>query len=258
MLRLRKEKVSPEHLDQLFKRQAEWTRPFRELFFHQRFPPSFRVLDAGSGTGVLGSEIAQRYSAEVYSIDINYSLLMYSRRHCPDIFFHTQADIHRLPFPSHYFNCVMTHFVFLWLSHPKDALRELIRVTMPGGWITAFAEPDYEARIDYPNETAKLGQIQKQSLIERGINPTMGRELFALFNECGLCQVTSGLYSGEWKFPVKPVQLKNEWETLENDLWGYLSFEEIRSYREKDFQNFMNGRRLSFVPTFYAYGQVPD
>lgn len=252
-----KEERSPvEFLDRLYQRQSEWTRPLRNFFFHQRFSVPFRVLDAGSGTGVLGNEIAQKYHAEVYSIDLNRDVLAYSRRQRPDISFHAQADIYHLPFPPRFFHCAITHFVFLWLKHPQNALKELIRVTMPGGWIVAFAEPDYEARIDYPGETAKLGQIQKQSLIKRGINPTMGRELFALFNECGLRHVTSGLYSGEWKFPLTHSQFVNEWETLENDLWGYLSFEEIQSYREQDFQNFVKGKRLSFVPTFYAYGQV--
>jgi len=255
---LRDEKSSIEYLDRLFQRQSKWTRPFRDFFFRHRFPEHFRILDAGCGTGVLSEDITISYGAQVHSIDIDFDMVRYSHHQHPAVYFHAQADIYHLPFPSKYFHCVMTHFVFLWLKSPEDALKEMIRVTMPSGWIVAIAEPDYEARIDFPQDTADIGKMQTQSLVQRGIIPTMGRQLSALFNKCGLTHITTGVYSGEWNIPQEPTQFEQEWETIEKDLLYYLSMDEVQSYRQRDFRHFISGRRISFVPTFYAFGQVPD
>lgn len=247
-----------DEIDKLYLRQSEWTRPFRKYFFTGRFPEKFRVLDAGGGTGVIGDEIGRLFSADVYSIDVDFEALFYSLSNRQNITFHAQANIYLLPFSSNFFHCSVTHFVFLWLAQPEKALRELIRVTMPSGWVVAIAEPDYESRIDYPSETSKIGQLQKESLIDRGINPIIGRQLFGLFNQCGLKNVVAGVYNNEWNTSIGSNLFEKEWEILSKDLSDRLSSEEIQSYRQIDFQHFKAGKRISFVPTFYAFGQVPE
>ena len=62
----------------------------------------------------------------------------------------------------------------------------MVRVTHPGGFVLALAEPDYGGRIDYPTELSQIGDWQKNALKQQGANPLMGRELRSIFSHAGI------------------------------------------------------------------------
>ena len=98
-----------------------------------------RVLDVGAGTGNLALAIhARAPSAHVAGIDPSPAYVEFARTRTasPNITFQ-QADASALPFPDHSFNRALCQLVFNFIPDCDRALRELRRVTQPGGVIAA-------------------------------------------------------------------------------------------------------------------------
>ena len=132
------------------------------------------------------------------------------------------------------------------------------RVTKPGGWVVALAEPDYGGRIDYPPELDLLGKAQSQALQSQCADVSVGRKLKSLFADCGLTNIQSGIISAEWFGDFDQSDFDLEWAVLRKDLiWKY-SPEELDHYYRIDLNASRKGRRVLFVPNFYAFGQVVE
>jgi SAM-dependent methyltransferase len=188
-------------------------------------------------------------------IDIDGAALRFAHHTQPNAWF-VQGDARALPFAPAVFDLVFCHFLLLWVPQPELALAEMTRVTHPGGWVMAFAEPDYGGRVDYPPPLDELGRIQSTALARRGAEPNMGRKLSGLFHAAGLSEVETGVLGGQWQSVPSPTALEDEWRTLVSDLEGMVEprrLEELRRLNESAWQE---GRRVLFVPTFYAAGQV--
>ena len=162
-----------------------------------------------------------------------------------------------MPFPSGVFDAVVCHFFLLWVPDPAAAMREMVRVARPGGTVIAFAEPDYGGRIDYPPPLDTLGTRQAEALRSQGADPRMGRKLSGLFHAAGLQQVETGLLGGEWRGAPSPEQRESEWAVLADDLTGQIPPQELRELREFDDRAWQSGKRVLFVPTFFALGRKP-
>jgi ubiquinone/menaquinone biosynthesis C-methylase UbiE len=107
---------------------------------HLPVSPSDRVLDAGCGSGAMSRLIARTYpQADVIGVDLREQYLDFARtraraEHIQNLIFRA-ADVFDLPFPDATFDVVWTKYLLQWLKEPKRALKELKRVTRPGGII---------------------------------------------------------------------------------------------------------------------------
>ncbi|MBU0705470.1 MAG: hypothetical protein KKC18_16590, partial [Chloroflexi bacterium] len=82
-----------------------------------------------------------------------------------------------------------------------------------------------------------------------------GRRLGEIFAAAGL-RATVGTLAGRWNLPAFPdAGFEAEWATRERDLAGLVSPEELRRLRSVDRRALEEGRRVLFVPTFYALGR---
>ncbi len=243
-----------------YTQQARWTRDLRAYLFRKAgLDHMARLLDLGCGTGVLEPELRAFSPAAITALDIDPGRLRFARRHTAalDKLSLLQADALRLPLAPASFDACLCHFVLLWLPDPLQALRELARVTRPGGSLLLLAEPDYGGRIDYPVELTRLGEGQAAALRRQGADPLLGRRLRALLYSAGLREVETGVMGGQWSGPGNPDEANLEWAVLQDDLAGRLPVEELARLQALDLQSRREGRRLLFVPTFYAWGQVP-
>jgi ubiquinone/menaquinone biosynthesis C-methylase UbiE len=251
--------MQQEILERLHSRylvQATWTASIREqLFDSLQVQGKHKILEVGSGTGVVSAEISQRFSIESVGVDIDRSAVTFA--HNTDAAsLYLAGDGNNLPFLPAAFDVVVCHFLLLWVENPEKILHEMVRVTKPGGWILALAEPDYGGRIDYPRELEIIGQAQIQALLDQGANPYLGRTLRALFHSAQLTEIRGGLLGGEWQGNIDEDQLESEWETLAQDLSDLLPADEIERFRRIDHEAWEMGTRVLFVPTFYAAGRV--
>jgi ubiquinone/menaquinone biosynthesis C-methylase UbiE len=103
-----------------------------------RFTSSDRLLDSGCGPGIVSRHLARRVR-QVTGIDVTRAMVEVARREAAaDGLGNTEfleGNMTSLPFESGVFDGAVTRYTFHHLDTPLEALRELVRVTRPGGRI---------------------------------------------------------------------------------------------------------------------------
>lgn len=97
-----------------------------------------KVLDIAGGSGDLSKLFAKKVGIEgqVILTDINASMLGVGRDRMLDAGLNVpalQCDAEKLPFPDHYFDCVIVAFGLRNMTHKDKALAEMQRVLKVGG-----------------------------------------------------------------------------------------------------------------------------
>ncbi len=239
-----------------FLQQSRWTEEVRRYLYQQiGLERAVRILEVGCGPGVILADLEPSTRAAVHGLDIRLDFLRLGQSLVPDARL-TCGDGLALPYADGSFDITLCHFLLLWLDDPLRALAEMHRVTRENGYVVALAEPDYTARIDYPEELSELGKLQAAALASQGANPGLGRRLPALFQAAGLRRVRVGLLGGQWGQPLEPEFMQSEWTVIEHDLQARLPKEELARLRRIDEAAWKQGIRILFVPTFYAWGKV--
>jgi len=239
-----------------FTRQAQWTKDLRAYLFQRTgIEKAQRVLEVGCGTGAILSDLPNAVPLRV-GLDIDRNRLRTAMRKSQNVSL-TQGDGHALPYPNDCFDITLCHFLLLWVTEPGQVLREMVRITRPGGTVLALAEPDYGGRIDHPDELSQLGMWQFESLKQQGADPTLGRKLAGLFHEAGLEAVETGVLGGQWSGIPDWDAWESEWTVLESDLEK--TFQDLETWKvlkDLDRSATEKGERVLFIPTFYAWGMV--
>ncbi|MGB8213429.1 MAG: methyltransferase domain-containing protein [Anaerolineales bacterium] len=239
-----------------FVQQGAWTKDLRTYLFERAgMETARRVLEVGCGTGVLLSDLAT--GAATYGIDLEPGPLVEAHRHAPQAIL-TRANAMWLPYASGTFDITFCHFLLLWVRNPLQALHEMKRVTRPGGSILALAEPDYNARIDEPDALAVLGRWQTESLQRQGADPGLGGHLANLFYQAGIPLIETGALQPDKAPMLVPSDRDLEWAVLEADLAGLVPAEEMQRLKRLDKTAWARGTRRFYVPTYFAWGQVPQ
>jgi SAM-dependent methyltransferase len=253
--------LTPRDWHYRFIQQARWTRDIRDfLFTRSKLELSSLVLDVGCGTGVLESNLSSERKFDLHALDINFEYLKLARLNAPDTFL-TQGDGHYLPYSSKKFDIVFCHYLLLWVTDAYKVIQEMARITVNGGKVIAFAEPDYGGRIDYPPPLDELGKLQSKALNIQGADILIGRKLGEIFSKAGLVNIEIGVLGGQWPQPPSISETNTEWKVLHSDL-DFLPEKDITHSTLDEFYRFdlyswENRQRVLFVPTFFACGQVP-
>jgi ubiquinone/menaquinone biosynthesis C-methylase UbiE len=100
-----------------------------------------RVLDVGTGAGLLPFELVRRGVAvrSVIGIDLSTGMIGAARRKAhaagvpESLLRFEQMDAERLVFDDASFDLVISAFALTHVPHPEQALREMVRVLRPGG-----------------------------------------------------------------------------------------------------------------------------
>jgi demethylmenaquinone methyltransferase/2-methoxy-6-polyprenyl-1,4-benzoquinol methylase len=105
--------------------------------------PGERVLDLAAGTGT-SSVPFHAAGAEVVPCDFSLGMLRVGRRHHPELAF-AAGDATRLPFADASFDAVTISFGLRNVQDTDAALREMRRVTPPGGRLVVceFSHPTW-------------------------------------------------------------------------------------------------------------------
>jgi len=239
-----------------FTQQGEWTQNIRRYLFakaHIEF--NDKILEVGSGTGAILDLLDEEGYRQLFGIDILYHSLAFSRSSV-ESYHLAQADGYDLPFPDNSFSLLYSHYLLLWLENPAAMLTEMARVIRPGGYLLALAEPDHQARIDFPPPLDKLGRFQTEALAEQGVDIQLGRKLAKLFHQVGLVEVEAGILGAQWTAEMLHNVDQTEWLILRADLMERLANEQIEKYQDLEASARKHGSRVLFIPTFYAIGRV--
>lgn len=158
------------------------------------------LLDVGAGPGTISVEFAQRVQ-HVHVTEIGETELNLSRERAAAEKQHNMAfsveDVHALSFPDNSFDIVHAHQVLQHVSDPVLAVKEMARVTKPGG-IVAARDADYGAFTWWP-ETPQLTpwlDLYRRAARANDAEPDAGRRLLSWAHAAGLSDVTAS--SSTW------------------------------------------------------------
>ena len=116
--------------------------------------PGDRVLDVACGTGVLTRAAARATGpgGGVTGLDLDPGMLAVAARMTPTLRWQ-QGTAEALPFPDGSFDAVVSQFGLMFVPDPALALREMMRVLVPGGrlalavWASLTETPAYAAEV---------------------------------------------------------------------------------------------------------------
>ena len=153
--------------------------------------PGQRLLDVGCGPATLTCDLADRVApGEVVGLDASAEVIAMARAEAAGRGVHNVSfqvgDAYALPFADDSFDVVHAHQVLQHLTDPVAALREMRRVTVPGG-IVAVRDGDYAGMTWFPaseglDEWRELYREVAQAL---GAEADAGRHLLAWVREAG-------------------------------------------------------------------------
>jgi len=181
--------------------------------------PGQRVLDVACGTGILAREVASRTgpSGHIAGLDPSPGMLGVARRLAPAVEWR-QGVAESLPFPDRSFDAVVSQFGLMFFTDRRQALREILRVLVPGGRL-AFAVWDSLDNIPaYASEVALLERVAGRRAADALRAPfVLGdrKSLAMLFEDAGVASVEIKTEQGTAQFPSIRVM-------VEADLRGWL------------------------------------
>ncbi|MQY39703.1 Ubiquinone/menaquinone biosynthesis C-methyltransferase UbiE [Streptomyces sp. RB17] len=166
--------------------------------------PHMKILDIGCGPGTITADLAERVpDGHVTGVDHAPGILEQARataagRGLTNVDF-AVADVHALDYPDDTFCVVHAHQVLQHVGDPVQALREMHRVTRPGGFI-AVRDGDYGAMTWYPAMPGLENWLDLYERVARanGGEPDAGRRLKAWALAAGLTDITAT--SSTWTF----------------------------------------------------------
>ncbi|MGV4349453.1 demethylmenaquinone methyltransferase [Trueperella pyogenes] len=105
--------------------------------------PGMKILDIAAGTGASSATYAKE-GADVVASDISEGMMATGRKRHPHLNF-VQADATDLPFADNTFDVTTVSYGLRNVNDPDKALREMLRVTKPGGKLVVaeFSRPTF-------------------------------------------------------------------------------------------------------------------
>ena len=176
-----------------------------------------KILDVGCGPASITAGLARWAShGQVTGIETGEEILQTAAKTIADagvgnVDFKV-ASVYELPFADNTFDVAYAHQVLQHLSQPVAALRQMARVTKPGGFV-AVRDSDYSTMRGWPYADVhdRWRTIYEQVCRRNDAEPNAGQHLFGWCRAAGLVEVK--MSASVWQF----------WTPAERRNWGYSS-----------------------------------
>ena len=168
--------------------------------------PHMKILDIGCGPGTITADLATFVpQGEVIGLEYAPEVLKQAQscadeRAVKNISFAT-GDVHDLPYEDGTFDVVHAHQVLQHVGDPVQALREMRRVTKPGGLVAA-RDSDYTAFTYFPELPGMAEWKETYLRVARanGGEPNAGRQLHSWARKAGYEKDKVASSSSVWCF----------------------------------------------------------
>lgn len=155
--------------------------------------PGDRVLDVGCGIGLETTRLLKHVgpAGAVVGVDLNAPMIDVARDRLGDAagqIEYAVMDARQLDFPDDSFDVSRTERVLRYIEQPELALREMVRVTRPGGRVIVFDFDSDTFIVDAPDPdlTRRVATVLDGSIP----NGWIGRQLPRHFRQAGLADIT--------------------------------------------------------------------
>jgi ubiquinone/menaquinone biosynthesis C-methylase UbiE len=165
--------------------------------------PGLELLDVGCGPGTITADLARRVApGRVVGIDRSEEVIAQARAHAAKegVAVAIQpGDVYALEFPDASFDLVHAHQVLQHLTDPVSALREMRRVTRPGGSV-AVRDSDYSCFAWAPLDPllTRWQELYRAVARRNRAEPDAGRFLKAWARAAGFSSVVAS--SSTWTY----------------------------------------------------------
>ncbi|RFA12373.1 SAM-dependent methyltransferase [Subtercola boreus] len=192
-----------ENADSYDRFMGRFSTPLAKLFVDGIAPPRDALaLDVGCGPGALTRELIEALGpGQVSAVDPSEPFVSAARSRFPGTDIRI-AWAESLPYPDDTFDLTLSQLVIHFIADPVAAIREMARVTRPGGRIAANVW-------DFQGNRGPLGIFQQAALdldpeasvyeITRG---TGEGDLLEMFTGAGLADITTGELTVRITFPT--------------------------------------------------------
>jgi ubiquinone/menaquinone biosynthesis C-methylase UbiE len=180
--------------------------------------PTDHILDVGCGPGTITADLAALTpQGKVIGIDAVESVIQQATefaasRNLKNVVFQ-KVDANVLPFDDNTFDIVHCHQVLQHVKNPVDILKEMRRVTKPGG-IVAAREADYITFAWYPEppELSRWMELYQKVARANGGEPNAGRYCHVWAREAGFEIEAIEATWDVWRYSgVRALQFGRSW-----------------------------------------------
>jgi ubiquinone/menaquinone biosynthesis C-methylase UbiE len=152
-----------------------------------------RVLEIGSGLGILATDVSKVYGAHVTGIEISTDQLSIARSSGGTVQF-VHGDAHHLPFEDASFDVVYGRYILEHVGDPLQVMREALRVLKPGGRFYN-QENNNEIQHTWPDCPAFLHawKVFEYMQADMGGDALIGKKLYAMAYDTGFDEIQISL-----------------------------------------------------------------
>ncbi len=153
--------------------------------------PGQRLLDVGCGPGALTAELVRRAgAAAVSAVEPSAPFAAAVRERLPGVDVRRSAA-EQLPFPDGAFDAALAQLVVHFMTDPVQGLREMGRVTRPGGIVAACVWDHAGGRGPLTAFWSAVRELDPAADDESGLAGVREGQLAVLFAQAGLGQARS-------------------------------------------------------------------
>jgi SAM-dependent methyltransferase len=158
-----------------------------------RVAPGSRVLEVGSGLGILAADVAAAADdVDVVGVELSAAQIAAAAPAARVTF--NQGDAHSLDFPDASFDLVYARYLLEHVADPERVLREMRRVTKPGGRVAVCENDVTLLRFDPPCPAFDHAwEVFVRFQARLGGDALIGRRLYRLFRVAGFEDVELSL-----------------------------------------------------------------
>ena len=134
--------------------------------FERLVPTSARVLDAGAGTGLVGSELKAKGYGAIVAMDLSQGMLEEAKKTGAYQGFDQMVLGETLGYDTASFDATISIGTFSYGHAPASGLDELVRVTKPGGHIVYSVRADVYVESGFQAKHEELVAAGKITVVE--------------------------------------------------------------------------------------------